>query len=355
MIKFNQLKQIHLEISNNCQASCPMCNRNIRGGLDNPLIKINNWTLDQFKLIMNFEVLDQIDGFYFCGNFGDPILNNDLTEMCEYASTYKPSLLINVHTNGSAHLPKYWKRLAQVLPKNHKVMFALDGLEDTHSKYRIGTNFNKILENAQSFIEAGGQAEWVFIKFKHNEHQIDEARKMSEDLGFTSFNLKNSARFVGTTKLEVVDKLGNKLYHLEPPTNSKLTYIDIDTIRNYKKIVNDSSIDCAVMKTKEVYIDAHMNLYPCCFLGGVPYRYIQPNKISTGVYTEIYDQFNRFIEDIGGMENLNVLKYNIKNVLDRPIWDTIWEKYWHSDKLITCAKTCGSNKISKPKDQFINE
>ena len=84
MFPFKDLKQIHLEITNNCQASCPMCSRNIHGGLPNPLISINEWTLDQFKSIINQEVLDQIDEIYFCGNFGDPLLNNDLLEMCRY-------------------------------------------------------------------------------------------------------------------------------------------------------------------------------------------------------------------------------------------------------------------------------
>ena len=355
MHKFNTLRQIHLEISNNCQAGCPMCNRNVHGGLVNPLIKINNWTLDQFKSIMNHEVLDQIDSFYFCGNFGDPILNSDLIEMCEYASAYKPSLDIRVHTNGSAHLPEYWSRLARALPKNHRIMFALDGLEDTHHIYRVGTNFNKILDNARAFIDAGGQAEWVYIKFKHNEHQVEEARALSEKLGFAEFNLKNSARFVGTTQLDVVDKTGEKLYYIEPPTDSKLTYIDASTLRNYKKIVADSQINCAVIKTKEIYIDAFMNMYPCCFLASIPYSHIQLGESATRVRTDMRDQFNRFLDELGGMNNLNVFEHTVKGILNRPIWSTIWDKYWYDDKLITCARTCGTNKISKPMDQFINE
>ena len=57
MFKFSELRQIHLEISNRCQASCPMCSRNYHGGQDNPLIKGKDWTLDEFKQIMSPEVL----------------------------------------------------------------------------------------------------------------------------------------------------------------------------------------------------------------------------------------------------------------------------------------------------------
>ena len=65
MFKFSELHQIHLEITNNCQASCPMCSRNHHGGIDNPLIKINSWTLEHFRHTINQEVLDQINALYF--------------------------------------------------------------------------------------------------------------------------------------------------------------------------------------------------------------------------------------------------------------------------------------------------
>lgn len=39
MFNFQDLKQVHLEITTRCQASCPMCSRNYHGGLDNPNLK----------------------------------------------------------------------------------------------------------------------------------------------------------------------------------------------------------------------------------------------------------------------------------------------------------------------------
>ena len=158
MFKFSELKDIHLEITNNCQASCPMCSRNRNGGLANPLIKLNNWSLEDFKTIMTPEVLNQVNGFFFCGNFGDPILNKQLIDMCRYSTEINPNLNIRIHTNGSARTTTWWSSLAKALPKKHTVVFALDGLSDTHSIYRIGTSFENIIENARAFIAAGGIA-----------------------------------------------------------------------------------------------------------------------------------------------------------------------------------------------------
>ena len=118
MFEFTSLKQIHLEITNNCQASCPMCSRNIDSGLDNPLISLTNWSLEDFKHIINETVLKQIEYYYFCGNYGDPILNNDLIDMCEYATLQAPNVGMSIHTNGGLRNTEWWGRLAKALPVN---------------------------------------------------------------------------------------------------------------------------------------------------------------------------------------------------------------------------------------------
>jgi MoaA/NifB/PqqE/SkfB family radical SAM enzyme len=352
MFRFDNLESIHLEITNRCQASCPMCSRNVHGGLVNPLINNRDWTLEDFKHILSKEVLTQVTGFYFCGNFGDPIINNDLIDMCSYSKESNPNLYIRIHTNGSARSTDWWKKLAAELPKEHNVIFALDGLEDTHSIYRIGTNYNNIIDNAKAFISNGGKAEWAFIKFKHNEHQLKDAEKLANELGFSRFTYKDSSRFVATDKFEVLDKDGNTDYYLEPPTGSKINYITQDVINNYKDIVKQSEIECYVQQTKEIYIDAYKRIMPCCFLASIPYNYSKENDTTIPVRQEIKKQYQNLLEDLG---NTNALETTIREVIDSDVWQNVWKKYWNTEKLITCARTCGINKLSKPKDQFVEK
>ena len=265
MFAFEELKQVHLEITTRCQASCPMCSRNYHGGLENPNLKLNDWTLDEFISIFDSTLVKQLSGVYFCGNFGDPIINNDLAEMCEHLTVNGPNLSVRIHTNGSARSLDWWSNLYTKLPTDHVVVFALDGLADTHSIYRIGTNFNQILKNAQSFINAGGIAEWVFIKFKHNEHQVDEARRIAKELGFQRFSVKNSSRFLTDDKFDVYDKDGNVIYHLEPPSNNEIQFISKDIVDNVDTWLDTVEIECHVDKHKEIYMDAHRMIWPCCF------------------------------------------------------------------------------------------
>ena len=53
------------------------------------------------------------------------------------------------------------------------------------------------MRNAQYFIEAGGRATWKMIRFKHNEHQIEQAKQLSQTLGFVDFIVVESPRTNG--------------------------------------------------------------------------------------------------------------------------------------------------------------
>lgn len=353
MFNFNELKTIHLEITSRCQASCPMCPRNFHGGLPNPNLVLADWTMDDFVQIFSKEVCDQLTGVYFCGNFGDPIINDNLIDMCQYLKDNCPSINLRIHTNGGARSFDWWKRLREALPNNHVVIFALDGLEDTHHLYRIGTKYETVVRNAQAFINAGGTAEWVFIKFKHNEHQAKEAEKRSKELGFERFSMKNTIRFIGDTKYSVKDKHGEHQYFLEPPDTNEVTLIDKDTIAGFDKWYNETEIECYVQKEKEIYIDAHRNIFPCCFLASAPYNYSDTKDMIKHIKTRIEEQYYELVDSLGGLENLHALNRSVREIIDDPKWQTAWHRYWNENKLITCARVCGKTKMSKPVDQFV--
>jgi MoaA/NifB/PqqE/SkfB family radical SAM enzyme len=352
MFKFNELKQIHLEITNNCQAACPMCNRNIDGGLDNPLIKIQNWSLDDFKTVMSPLVLNQVSSYYFCSNFGDPMMNNDLIDMCRYSTEVAPDVHVSIHTNGGARNNQWWADLARALPSNHNVVFALDGLNDTHHLYRVNTSFTKVTDNARAFIQAGGNAEWVFIKFKHNEHQVEQARALSKEFGFKTFTLKNSSRFILEPKVKVVDRSGNTLHYIEPATDTPMKFIDKKIIDAYKEVVKHSTIDCKVKNNKEIYIDAYKNVYPCCWIDSVPYSYLEQDG-ALEVRTEMLRQHHELMAALG---DTNAINNTLEDIISSPAYQNVWDEFWTTNKLITCARTggVGEIKFAQPRDQIEN-
>lgn len=354
MFTFNELKQIHLEISSNCQAKCPMCTRNIHGGIENPNLKISDWTLEQYKKIISEEVINQVEMIYFCGNYGDPLLNNNLIDMIAYTVSVKKEISIRVHTNGSLRSTLWWKQLATALPTEHMVVFAIDGLEDTHSIYRIGTNYDKIIENAKAFIEAGGKAEWAYIRFKHNEHQVNEAKRRAIEMGFKEFVMKDSSRWLLDTKFPVLDKSGKEIYTLEPSQYTEIKFIDKKIIDNYKSIVKESKINCHALNLKEIYITAQGHLFPCCWLAMIPYQADDRDNSVLTIRNEIRHQYTQLVDSLGGHDAIDPTKRSVREIIDSVEYQTVWDRYWGDEKLIMCARICGvaPDLYSTPKDQF---
>ena len=355
MFKFKELETIQIEITSRCQASCPMCARNFHGGLPNPRLTNADWSLEDFVKIFNNEILNQIKKITFCGSFGDPIINQHLVEMCDYIKTNAPSICIRIHTNGSARSIDWWESLAKSLPEDHLITFGIDGLEDTHHLYRIGTNFNQIIKNAKSFINAGGKAEWVFIKFKHNEHQVSIAENLAKELGFSSFILKNSIRF-SNEPYPVLDRKGKPIYFIEPPTDNLVKFVDKELIKNFQTWFDNTTPDCHVLKNKEIYIDAFKTIFPCCWIASVFYMYISPNDIRFPFIQRIDKECDDLIKQLGGWDFLSMNHTSIKDVIDSDAWQSTWSKYWNEKKLLICTKNCGvstENSISKTADQII--
>jgi MoaA/NifB/PqqE/SkfB family radical SAM enzyme len=339
MFKFEELEKIHIEITSNCQASCPMCARNYHGGIVNPNLKILEWTFDDFKNILSSEVLQQIVNLHICGTFGEPILNNDFIRMCKYLKDEKFKGRVTIHTNGSARNIDWWKELAHSLPSNHLVAFALDGLEDTHSLYRIGTQYEMILRNAKSFIDNGGRAEWAFIKFKHNEHQVDKAKEIAHQLKFWKFTVKNSKRFDGDS-FEVLDKNDQKMYQLQPASDNTIVFFDKKMLNNYKQLQSQSKLKCQSKTNKEIYIDAAKNIFPCCYMAAEPYLYHWNHENVFFLKKQSKQEVEDIFEDLGGFQTASE-GISIKKILNSETWQTVWNKHLSSVKPLVCVSNCG--------------
>ncbi len=357
MYKFSNLESLHIELSSNCQAKCPMCARNHHGGMENPLLEVADIDLLLFKKIVPEEVLQQIHNITMCGNFGDPILNNDLIPIVRYISSTNPGIKIDIHTNGSARSVNWWKTLAEALPQNHLVQFGIDGLQGTHELYRIGTSFNKIIDNAKALIAAGGKARWNFITFKHNEHQLEEARALAQDIGFESFYEKQTSRFIGNPYFEVYDKQGTVTHKLEQPTEQKLIFIDRKTVENYRQVIKSAVVDCEVERLNSVYIDALGYVWPCCFVGAVPYIHAKPEQLVYNYQQDSMSSFNKMLERFGGMEWFNLRNQSLKDAINSEQWQTIWDDIFKNNELMVCARVCGKFPepvISQCRDQFLD-
>jgi MoaA/NifB/PqqE/SkfB family radical SAM enzyme len=329
MYKLEDIRDVHLELTSKCQARCPMCPRRINGGALNPLITLDEISLEQFKSWFPVEFIQQLDSLFMCGNLGDPIIAQDCLEIFQYIRTTNPTIRLSMHTNGSARNKLWWQALAET---KVKVTFGIDGsLQITHSAYRIGTDLDKILENAQAFITAGGDARWDMLVFKHNEHQIDACKKLSQELGFTEFRTKHTSRFTEDS-LTVLDDIGRPMHILFPTETSKAM------ISKVKEAQEDhlSTISCKAQATRTLYVSGTGNVSPCCWLD---LEWYLPNHKSRIDY----------MSKIGEFPNLN--NQTFKEIFDSNFFSKI-QGCWTENGLRECSKQCG--KFDKLGEQFVS-
>ena len=324
MYSLIDIKNVHLEVTNKCQASCPMCARNAQGGIANPWFELHNEiTLSQFIEWFPVDFIKNLDRLYMCGNLGDPVVAKDTLEIFKYLRQQNPTMSLSMNTNGSARDEAWWQALAQT---NVQVIFGIDGLADTHHLYRVGTDWNKIIANATVFIAAGGNAEWHMLGFQHNEHQVDAARDMSISLGFANFQFKNTSRF-RESQLRVLTKEGKTSHILYPSTKSKIITTAIKAVDPTEKV----SIHCKAQKDNSVYINSLGQVIPCCWLDDNAMVAIHPSKIDMRDNdVEFKSLSNTKIEDAIGFEKIASM--------------------WNSTPLKECSRQCG--KIDKFSAQF---
>lgn len=338
MLKLHEIEQLQIELTTRCNARCPMCMRNYRGMDYNGGYPLTELSLTDIKKILPPEFLKQIKRILFNGNLGDFGTARDGVEIVKYLIENQVPL-INIYTNGSMRTPEWWARLAM---PGVKVGFALDGLADTHHLYRQDTNWHTIIENAQAFIAAGGQAIWRWIPFDHNRHQEADCRALAKQLGFHAFNNIGAGRDRGPVYNRdgtFSHWIGNRTIEessIPPPVSamleSHITWYNSKTIK-HPKDTETLTIGCNHKRQKELYLAADGTVYPCCYLGFYPGSMHHPG--------------NEQLVDI--VKENNALEYSLEHCIG---WFNRVEESWGKDsiadgRIYTCVDTCGNWEMSK--------
>lgn len=338
MYKYSDIRMVHLEVTERCQAACPMCLRNNSGGSTKSHIENSELSLEDIKVIFSPAFIKQLHTIYACGNYGDPIIAKDLVAIFEYFREQNSNIKLNVHTNGGARDSSWWKSLAKAIRFKGLVTFGIDGLSDTNDIYRQNVVWDKVIENAQSFIDAGGNARWMFIVFKHNEHQIDQARELAKKIGFSEIVFKKTSRFVDhngfkTDGMSAINSKTGQRFLLEEPSNpmyrNQLTEQAADIYRS-----GSSQIKCKSVGSDEIYISAEGLVHPCCWTAGDMYS--NPSNILAG------DIWN-FLSD---KQSINAKARTIEQIINDSYITTFsdnWSKPSVKEGLCeVCVKNCSA-------------
>lgn len=325
----------HIELTDKCNAGCPMCPRTDQMNHCRPnrtVVANVELTLADFETHFTDAFCERTAEVIFGGAYGDPSAATGLLEIAEYLTDR--GVRIAVSTNGSLRKPDWWARLGRAMVRTgSRLELHVDGLEDTNPLYRVNTSYPRIMENAGAYIATGARAEWHFIIFRHNEHQIEEAFRRSRALGFAEFTLIDTVRFGPTGRFDYVMPSG-EARSLEAPTRRSgdfrlqggafavVTEADADgpPARPGRP---GNRINCKSAARNSPYISAHGQVSACCWVAG------------SGEEAQFF-----------GSHGLGPARYNLRNrpleeiMADEP-FASLYAKAWDEDSLSTCRHKCG--------------
>lgn len=322
MYSLKKISHLEFELSNHCNSFCPQCARyNADGSIkDFPLRHLDFDLIYQNDLVN----LPNLRSVHLCGGFGDPLMHPHIDKFIDYFQDKKIKLYLS--TNASLRNQDWWRALAK---KNVKTTFCIDGLSDTHSLYRINTSFEKIIQNAKDFINAGGHARCQTILFKHNEHQIDDIVEMTKQIGFIDHKILKSDRFDGNQSMPVYIK-GKYSHSLE------FSEIDYDKIAGRKEFATNEKLKQNYFQSKEnftcpwyseskIYIDCRGLVFPCCFLG----------TIDKGSIQDVL-----FESLLAKRDQINLNLHSFRDIIDSKVYDDYLEEKIKKNAHPTCIQNC---------------
>ena len=190
-------KHVRLDICTLCQLNCVECfmrkdEENIRkqGGFGYVDFETFKNFIDKHPFIEKINV----------SNHGEIFLNPDLDKILEYA--YQKGVVLGA--NSGVNLNTISEETAENLVKYQFELLcvSIDGAsQETYSIYRRGGDFNKVIENIKmiNHFKEKYNSEfpimfYKFIPFGHNEHEIEDAKKLAKELNMSiSFDV-NYAR-----------------------------------------------------------------------------------------------------------------------------------------------------------------
>lgn len=241
MITLSDIKALNIEATSRCTARCPFCSRQQ---------KVHDYGAHRisFSDIQKLpkEFIRGLRRITFAGNFGDLSCNPEMIDIVSYIKGLNKKIVLGGETNAATQKPAWWHALGNYY-RDGMMIFAVDGLSDTHALHRVGTNFDTVIGNIRAFTASGGRATWKFIVFEHNEHQIKSAEKLAKESGCHQFIVVSSRDYNDTLR--------------KPKT------LDIKIKRDLFRLYKDESMEasCKPIADGSLYIAADGTVHPCCF------------------------------------------------------------------------------------------
>ena len=174
---------------NVCNLRCPFCATG-NGALDRE--KRGLMPISLFRKVID-EIADRLY-MVFLFDWGEPLLNPDIYSMVNYA--HKKNIYTCIHSNFNVPFGETESKNMINSGLSH-LNVSIDGVsQEVYAMYRRGGRVERVLDNIRVLVRAKRQMKssrphirWRYIAFRHNEHEIAEARMLARQLGVDEFRV----------------------------------------------------------------------------------------------------------------------------------------------------------------------
>lgn len=181
---------LSFEPTTSCNLRCPECPSGLRS-FTRPTGMLEE---DFFR-----KVIDEVSPelwyliFYFQG---EPYLNPRFLDLVKYAS----SKGIYTATSTNAHYLNETNARKTIASGLDRLIISIDGTtQEVYQQYRIGGQLDKVLEGTRRIVQLKREMKsktphiiFQFLVVKPNEHQIEEVKKLADELGVDEVGLKTA-------------------------------------------------------------------------------------------------------------------------------------------------------------------
>ena len=372
MLTAETLKAIQIEISSNCNAGCLECARWVNEESKqqlNPKLNFGhkgNFPIELFRNIFQADKLKSLGGLFFDGNYGDSLIHPDALLFMEHMNKEfftNRNFIIEVNSNGGYKDTTFWYEMGKLFAEMYRlsdderessVVFGLDGIDnETHGIYRRNVVYDKVVENAQAFIKGGGKAEWKYLEFNHNSHQVEQARETAKKLGFEKFFVK-STRWKEAAHRTIE---GNKSDQIRASATKKSKAVVIDRIPDSKKAIvekvrkemasykdyyNEVPVSCYWNFRKRVQREYDGLVWQCCHLSGV---YGSSAGFSKKDYQYYVDKFGTTWNNLHENSLDAILTHEYFNALEDSLSNKMTDTV--NPRIKRCVEKCAQSDISQ--------
>ena len=361
MFQSSRPYKIHWEITDLCNLKCPMCPRTDRLDHCRPVKEIERtqFFLEDVKRFFPERFLERLARVDFCGNFGDPCIARDFHEICDFLLEGH-RIPLTVSTNGAMRAPAWWGKLGRLFSgSKSRIEFHIDGLRDTLPRYRIGADWDRVMANAAAYIAGGGIADWHFIIFRHNQHQLEKAWDIARNTGFSHFVPTDTGRFPGDGLIRYQHPDGDwraleqaslsarawahaKAHRIgegqgaeegEPGTSGSgkslpLRVHDSDSSGRRSRRIRRGKISCKASSQNRFFLDSRGDVAPCCWASNRDLQ--RPGAMLSALSAAGRDP-----------QDFNIHTRPIEEIVQDELFTKFFPVLWKSDELATCRKKCG--------------